>query len=105
MTSSLKLVKVHQGEGELLLGGEPFPVPVHYQIREYEHTTEESSPETQTPPARSTQGRVTHPEGHRGWHSIVLTPNTQVTLVLNNGHRIDAILESADGWLVGGAIY
>ena len=87
----------------MLLGGELAPIPVRYHIREYECAANETNLDANGDlhRLRSTKGRVTRVKGHQGWDPIDLVPQARVTLVMNNGHRIHAILESSDGLLNG----
>lgn len=100
---SKKLLRIHRGLGKLETEGES--VSVKYEIGEYAHFVSDGLG-GEVPRTGSTQGRIYHADGHPDWHPIAALSSKPMTLVLEDGRKLDVILETPTGSVRGtGAIH
>jgi hypothetical protein len=94
-----KLIQTYTGEGKLIFADNQ-AAAVKYSIQEFQNSTPDGMG-GQLPTTRDRRGRVSHAEGHPGWHPITSLHREPFILVMNDGHKLKVLLINSQGSVQG----
>ena len=93
-----ELLGHYRGVGKLRVGNKK--IPVLYHLKEYQ-VDEWDGKGGQTESATAIRGYIQHAEGHPAWHPIAPPSKRPGALTMQDGRKLDVILENELGWVTG----